>query len=82
LRGVLILITGTILAPGWRTVTSALSIMGLREIATFPRVLNRNRWSPRDLEALKDGWKPKQAAWCAKTHLTFSDALAIVWLAP
>ena len=52
LRGVLILIAGAILAPGRRTVTSALSIMGLREIATFTtfhRVLNRNRWSPRDL---------------------------------
>ena len=52
LRGVLILIAGAILAPGRRTVTAALSIMGLREIATFTnfhRVLNRNRWSPRDL---------------------------------
>jgi hypothetical protein len=52
LRGVLVLIAGAILAPGRRTVTSALSIMGLREIATFTtfhRVLNRNRWSPRDL---------------------------------
>jgi hypothetical protein len=52
LRGVLILIAGAILAPGRRTVTSALSIMGLREIATFTtfhRVLNRNRWSSRDL---------------------------------
>jgi hypothetical protein len=52
LRGVLILIAGAILTPGRRTVTAALSIMGLREIATFTtfhRVLNRNRWSPRDL---------------------------------
>jgi hypothetical protein len=52
LRGVLVLIAGAILAPGRRTVTSALSIMGLREIATFTtfhRVLNRNRWAPRDL---------------------------------
>ena len=52
LRGVLVLIAGTILTPGRRTVTSALSIMGLREIATFTtfhRVLNRNRWSPRNL---------------------------------
>ena len=43
LRGVLILMTGAILAPGRRTVTSALSILGLREIATFTtfhRVLN------------------------------------------
>jgi hypothetical protein len=52
LRGVLVLIAGAILAPGRRTVTSALSILGLREIATFTtfhRVLNRNRWSPREL---------------------------------
>ena len=52
LHSVLVLVAGTILAPGRRTVTSALSIMGLRQIATFTtfhRVLNRNRWSPRDL---------------------------------
>jgi hypothetical protein len=52
LRGVLVLIAGAILTPGRRTVTCALSIMGLREIATFTtfhRVLNRNRWSLRDL---------------------------------
>lgn len=29
-------------------------------------------------EALKDGWKPRQAAWYAKSRLTFSDALAVV----
>lgn len=49
-RNVLVLIAGSILAPGRRTVTSALSIMGLRETATFTnfhRVLNRNRWSGR-----------------------------------
>jgi hypothetical protein len=52
LAGVLVLIAGAILAPGRRTVTSALSIMGLREIATFTtfhRVLNRNRWAPREI---------------------------------
>jgi hypothetical protein len=52
LRGVLGLIAGAILAPGRRTVTAALSILGLREISTFTtfhRVLNRNRWAPRDL---------------------------------
>jgi hypothetical protein len=30
-------------------------------------------------EALKDGWKPQRADWYAKSHLTFSEALAIVW---
>jgi hypothetical protein len=52
LRSVLVLIAGAILAPGRRTVASALSIMGLRETATFTtfhRVLNRNRWSPREI---------------------------------
>jgi hypothetical protein len=29
-------------------------------------------------EALNDGWEPRQAAWYTKSHLTFSDALAIV----
>lgn len=29
-------------------------------------------------EVLNKGWKPRQAAWYAKSHLTFSDALAIV----
>ena len=44
------LLAGTILAPGRRTVTSALSILGLREVTgftNFHRVLNRNRWSSR-----------------------------------
>lgn len=45
---VLTLTAGAILAPGRRTVTSALSVMGLREELTFTnfhRVLNRARWS-------------------------------------
>jgi DDE superfamily endonuclease len=49
-RHVLVLAAGSLLAPGRRTVTSALSIMGRREIATFTnfhRVLNRSRWSSR-----------------------------------
>src|SRR5215203_6861864 len=47
-QNLLVLVAGSILAPGRRTVTSALSIMGLRETTTFTtfhRVLNRNRWS-------------------------------------
>jgi DDE superfamily endonuclease len=43
----LVLIAGAILCPGRRTVTAALSVMGLRDIATFTnfhRVLNRDRW--------------------------------------
>jgi DDE superfamily endonuclease len=46
------LIAGTILAPGRRTVTAALRILG-REgdfgFCTFHRVLNRAAWSPREL---------------------------------
>ncbi len=49
-QNLLVLVAGAILAPGRRTVTSALSIMGLRETTSFTnfhRVLNRNRWSGR-----------------------------------
>ena len=49
-QNLLVLLAGSILAPGRRTVTSALSIMGLRENTTFTnfhRVLNRNCWSGR-----------------------------------
>src|SRR5688500_5365603 len=54
-RHVLVLIAGAILAPGRRTVTAALSIMGLREASTFTnfhRVLNRSRWSSRAVAQL------------------------------
>jgi hypothetical protein len=43
----LVLVAGALLAPGRRTVAAALSIVGLRETATFTnfhRVLNRDRW--------------------------------------
>jgi hypothetical protein len=49
---VLTLGAGVILSPGRRTVTAALSIMGMREEANFTnfhRVLNRNHWLPRGL---------------------------------
>ena len=49
-QNLLVLLTGTILAPGRRTVTSALSILDLREVTGFTnyhRVLNRNRWPTR-----------------------------------
>ena len=45
---VLVLVAGTILSPGRRTVTAALSSMGLRRVAPFTnhhRVLNRSCWS-------------------------------------
>ena len=45
-----VLIIGAILAPGKRTVTSALRVMGLHQepqFQKFHRVLSRNRWSSR-----------------------------------
>ena len=47
---VLVLIVGTILTPGRRTVAAALRVIGLEQTAHFTnyhRVLNRNRWSSR-----------------------------------
>lgn len=48
----LVLVTGAILAPGKRTVTQALRVMGLAERPGFGRyheVLNRARWDARDV---------------------------------
>jgi hypothetical protein len=45
-----ILLVGTILASGKRTVTAALRVMGLsneRQFQNYQRVLNRAKWSPR-----------------------------------
>jgi len=45
----MVLIFGTILAPGRRTVTAALRMMGLGEASNYSKyhgVLNRDRWSP------------------------------------
>ena len=49
-RYVLVLIAGAILAPGGRTVASALRVTGLDQdphFTNFHRVLNRNRWCSR-----------------------------------
>src|SRR5919197_1091079 len=43
-----VLVVGTLLAPGKRTVTAALRVMGLehtRRVERYHRVLNRARWS-------------------------------------
>lgn len=48
-RNALVLLYGTILAPGRRTVTAALRAMGLgnsKHFTNYHRVLNRARWSP------------------------------------
>jgi len=50
-----ILLVGAILAPGKRTVTSVLRVMGLsqeRQFQTFHRVLNRASWSSRMLSRI------------------------------
>jgi hypothetical protein len=50
-----ILLVGAILTPGRRTVTAALRVMGLSEEAQFQnyhRVLNRAKWSSRELSRL------------------------------
>ena len=49
---VLVLVAGAVLAPGKRTVTQALRVMGLADQPGFGRyheVLNRARWDSRDL---------------------------------
>src|SRR5215204_6156789 len=49
-RHVLVLVSGTILASGRRTVAAALRAVGLgdeRRFTTYHRVLNRDVWSPR-----------------------------------
>ena len=51
----LVLIYGAILAPGTRTVSAILRVMGLGDLETFVnyhRVLNRDRWSPWRLSKL------------------------------
>src|SRR3954464_5379219 len=49
-RHVLVLIAGSLLAPGRRTVTAALRVMGLDQgagFAVYHRVLSLGRWSSR-----------------------------------
>src|SRR5918912_3892085 len=50
-----ILLIGAILAPGIRTVTAALRVMGLsqeRQFQNYHRVLNRAKWSSRTLSRI------------------------------
>src|SRR5687767_5065652 len=50
-----VLLVGAILAPGTRTVTAALRVMGLSEDIQFQnyhRVLNRDKWSSRHLSRI------------------------------
>jgi hypothetical protein len=55
----LVLVAGAVLAPGRRTVTAALSVLGRRDEADFARfhgVLNRARWSGRPLARVLLRW--------------------------
>jgi hypothetical protein len=48
----LVLLAGTILTPGKRTVTAALHVMGLsqsKQFHRYHRVLNRAKWSGREV---------------------------------
>jgi len=50
-----VLLIGAILAPGTRTVASVLRVMGLsqeRQFQNYHRVLNRDRWSSRNLSRM------------------------------
>jgi DDE superfamily endonuclease len=54
------LLIGAILAPGQRTVTSLLRIMGLsgeRRFVNYHRVLNRAVWSSRAASRMLLAWK-------------------------
>ena len=51
-RHALTLVAGALLAPGRRTVAAELRVMGLAQASSFTnyhRVLNRNRWSGREV---------------------------------
>ena len=50
-----LLLAGAVLSPGKRTITAALRVLGLSQEAGFAKyhhVLNRARWSPRELSKL------------------------------
>jgi len=51
-RHAIVLVGGALLTPGRRTVTAMLTVVGLSRAPTFTtyhRVLNRNRWSSREV---------------------------------
>lgn len=58
-RSVLVLVAGTLLASGRRTVCAALRVTGLAQtphFVTLHRVLNRACWCPRALARLLAPW--------------------------
>ena len=76
----LVLIYGTILTPGLRTVSAVLRVMGLADLETFGnyhRVLNRDRWSlwvmsQLLLALLIRVFVPEGAAWCCSSMKRWS----------
>ena len=83
---VLVLIVGSILTPGRRTVAAALRVMGLEQTADFTnyhRVLNRNRWSSRWVarclfRVLVNGLVPTVLSRLAPAQLAAPDQLSYV----
>jgi hypothetical protein len=50
-----LLLVGAVLSPGKRTITAALRVLGLAQetgFAKYHHVLNRARWSPREVSKL------------------------------
>ncbi len=81
-RHALVLLYGTILAPGARTVAAALRAMGLaheHHFTTDHRVLTRAPWSARALSrtlltcCARPSW-PTGHRWCCSSTTRWSDA--------
>ena len=66
-RHVLVLVAGVVLAPGRRTVTGALRVMGLDQgagFAVYHRVLSLGRWSSRAVAHRRTGFS--LLPWCRR----------------
>jgi hypothetical protein len=79
-----LLLVGALLAPGARTVTAALRVMGLsgeRHFTTYHRVVNRATWSARQasrilLGRLVTSWCPQEPPWCWEPTTRWNAAVA------
>jgi hypothetical protein len=73
-----VLIIGAILAPGKRTVTAVLRIMGLSQeqhFQNYHRVLNRAIWSGLEISRLLLGLLITTFAWCGDVVLGIDDTI-------
>ena len=73
-----VLLIGAILAPGKRTVTSVLRIMGLSDdqhFQNYHRVLNRAVWSSLELSRVLLGWLVKTFARCGPIVAGIDDTI-------